>query len=84
MTLQTYIQDKKYIFWYVKDISQLSDTAIIEWIIKYWTWEDLKNIIHMQKQDFKKNYKEIISKPRCNLNKKQRNFISKIINLISL
>lgn len=79
MTLQSYVKDKKYIFWYVKDISKLSDEAIIEWIIKYWTREDLKKIINIKKQDFKKDCKKIISKSRCNLNKKEINFISKLI-----
>jgi len=79
MTLRLYIQDKKYIFWYVKDVSELSDEAIIEWVIKYWTWEDLKKIITIEKQNFKKIFKQIISKPRCNLNKKEINFISKLI-----
>jgi hypothetical protein len=30
MDLQTYIKEKKYIFWYVSDLSKLSDEAIVE------------------------------------------------------
>lgn len=77
--LKDYIKDKKYIFWYVSDLSKLSDNAIIEWIIKYWSWEDLKKVIKMKGINFKEIYTQIISKTRCNLNKKEINFINKIL-----
>lgn len=79
MTLQSYIKDKKYIFWWVSDLEKLSDEAIVEWIIKYWTWEDLKYIIKNKNLDFKQKYKSIISKKRCNLSPKEINFIDKLL-----
>ncbi|MDD2487622.1 MAG: hypothetical protein PHS92_04615 [Candidatus Gracilibacteria bacterium] len=80
ITLQTYIKDKKYIFWYIRDISELSDEAIVEGIIKYGTWEDMKMLIKDKREILDKNYKNIISKSRCNLNKREINFINNILS----
>lgn len=78
MTLQSYISDKKYICWYVSDIEKLSDDAIIEWIIKYGTWEDLKYVISTKKDIFKNYIKNLWDKKRINLSKKELNFITKL------
>jgi hypothetical protein len=78
-SLQAFVQDKKYIFWWVWDCSKLSDEAIIEWIIKYGKWEDLIKIINSNSEKFSQDYKKIISKKRCNLNLKEINFINKIL-----
>lgn len=78
MTLQEYISDKKYLFWYVSDTSELSDEIIIEHIIRYWTWEDLKFALKTDK-NFALHFENILSKKRCDLTAKQINFISLIL-----
>lgn len=79
MTLQSYIQDKKYLFWYVSDTTSLSDESIIEAIIKYGTWQDIKNLIKIQESTIKKQYLSIIRKPRCNLNQREMCFMNKLL-----
>lgn len=79
MTLQSYIQDKKYLFWYVSDTTSLSDESIIEAIIKYGTWQDIKNLIKIQESTIKKQYLSIIQKPRCNLNQREIHFMNKVL-----
>ncbi len=77
--LQEFIKDKKYIFWWVWELNKLSEEAITEWIIKYWTWEDLKELIEFKSINFVDNYQKLISKKRCNLSLKEKNFINKLI-----
>lgn len=78
-TLQEFIKNKKYMFWGVWDLNKLSDEVIIEWIIKYGKWTDLKKTINFDSKKFSSDYKKIISKKRCNLNKKEINFMDKLL-----
>jgi hypothetical protein len=79
MTLQSYIQNKKYLFWYTPQLDSLSDEAIIESIIKYGTWEDLTHMIHIQKPTIKEQYQQLITKSRCNLTQKEIHFMNKLL-----
>lgn len=80
--LRTFIQNRKYIFWYVSDIEHLSKDAILEWIIQYGDWNDLKEIYNLLgKKDFVDTYKNIVHKKRVNIGKVEMNFIDKFITI---
>jgi hypothetical protein len=79
-SLHTFIQDRKYIFWYVSRIEQLSKDAILEWIIRYGDWGDLREIYRLLgKDEFMAIYRNITRKKRINLDKVEVNFIDKFI-----
>ena len=45
MTVQNYIKKKPYLLWYIKDYDQLSDSAVLEAVLNYGTWEDVQVVI---------------------------------------
>ncbi|MDD2565488.1 MAG: hypothetical protein PHZ26_02740 [Candidatus Gracilibacteria bacterium] len=78
--LKEYLETRKSIFWYIKDINSLSDEAILEGIIKYGDWIDLKEIFKIfGKEEFKKIYDNLLNKKRTNLEKIEINFIDLFI-----
>jgi len=45
MTLQKFIKNKSYLVWYVKNPTKLSDEAIVEAVINYGDFDDVKKMI---------------------------------------
>jgi len=63
------------IFWDVKNIETLSDTAIAERLLSHGNMEQLRNI-SKEKIPFSNIFEEIKTKKRRNLSKKTINFIN--------
>jgi len=63
------------IFWDVRDINTLSDTAIVERILSHGNMEQLRNI-SQEKIPFSNIFEEIKTRRRRNLSKKTINFIN--------
>ena len=47
MSIESFLQNKKPLFWYVKDIHRLSDNAIIEGVLNYGDWQDVQDMIEV-------------------------------------
>lgn len=45
MTIQEFTKKRPYLFWYVKDLSELSENAVVEGVLNYGTWEDVQELI---------------------------------------
>jgi len=45
MTIQQFIQKKPYLVWYVQNPEKLSDEAVVEAVINYGDFDDVKKII---------------------------------------
>jgi len=44
MTLQTFIKKRPQLIWYVKNYDHLNDEAIVESVLNYGDWDDVKKI----------------------------------------
>lgn len=78
--LYKYLSHRKYIFRYIKDLSTLSDYAILESVIKYWEREDIKYLKnYLWKQKFIETYQLLKSKKISNIDHKDINFIDNYI-----
>ena len=45
MTIKEFIKKRKYLVWYVKDVTRLSDEAIVEAVLNYGNWDDVQKMI---------------------------------------
>jgi hypothetical protein len=45
MTINDFIKKRPYLVWYVKDLGQLSPEAIVEAVLNYGDWDDVKKMI---------------------------------------
>lgn len=48
MFIQDIIKQKPYLAWYVKDPGQLSDESVLEHVLNYGNWEDVKTYIRIK------------------------------------
>ena len=45
MTLGNFAKKRKYLFWYVKDPGKLSEEAVVEGVLNYGDFDDVKKLI---------------------------------------
>lgn len=45
MTINEFIEKRKYLVWYVKDVTKLNNEAIVEAVLNYGNWEDVQGLI---------------------------------------
>lgn len=45
MTLKQFIKNKSYLNWHVKDLDRLSNEAIVEAVLNYGDFDDVKKVI---------------------------------------
>ena len=51
MSTQDIIKKKPYLAWYVKDPSQLTDQSVLEHVLNYGDWDDVKTYIKIKGLD---------------------------------
>lgn len=78
MTIQNFIKKRPYLIWYTKNFENLSKEAIVEAVLNYGDWNDVKKLISslgikMVARIFKKQTK-----------RKRVNYDSKIVNYFYL
>lgn len=44
MTLQNFIKKRRYLVWYVKNPENLSQEAVVEAVLNYGNWDDVKKL----------------------------------------
>jgi len=75
LSAQEYIKSQPHLVWYVKDYASLSDAVILESILNYGTWQDVKTIeAILTPEKIRKLYQEIANKKRTNLKPKTKNY----------
>jgi hypothetical protein len=47
MTIESFVKEKPYLFWYIKDVSGLSNDSIIEHTLNYGDFDDFKKILEI-------------------------------------
>ena len=45
MTLRKFIKARPYLFWYVRDLDKLSEEAVVESVLNYGDFDDVKKLI---------------------------------------
>ena len=45
MDIKEFAKKHKYLFWYIKDTDKLSEESIVEHVLNYGDWEDVKELI---------------------------------------
>ncbi|MBU2218966.1 hypothetical protein KJ750_01620 [Patescibacteria group bacterium] len=81
LEIQKFIKQRPYLVWYVKDPSRLNDEAIVEHVLNYGNWEDVRKMIDILgvKKTAKIFFKQVKQK-RCNYHKKTKNYFTLYFN----
>lgn len=45
MTINQFIKKRPYLIWYVKDLSKLDESSIVEHVLNYGDWDDVREMI---------------------------------------
>lgn len=76
------INQNKELFWDITDFKNLWDEAIEERFIKYWDWQNIKDVINIfWDEHFKEVYIKIRDKKRSDLWKKTITFFNLYLNV---
>jgi hypothetical protein len=81
MTIQTYAQNKPYLFWSTNNIAHLSDEAVVEGILERGDFDDVQKIIKiMGINKVSKIFFHLTGKKRNNLSPKTINYFKLYFN----
>ena len=81
-TKEDLIIENKELFWDIWNLSSLNDLSIEERFLKYWNWNNIKDLISLYWiEKFRENYFYIRDKKRSNLSKKTINFFNLYLNV---
>ncbi len=45
MTLASFLKKRKYLIWYVKDITKVNEASAVEAVLNYGNWDDVQQLI---------------------------------------
>lgn len=77
MTIKEFIKKRKYLVWYVKDVTKLNNEAIVEAVLNYGNWEDVKGLIKLLGiKEVARIFKSQVERPRVNYNPMTVNYFS--------
>ena len=80
MTINDFIKKRPYLVWYTKNLEHLSEEAIVESVLNFGDWNDVKEMISIL--GIKRVAK--IFRKQTNPRKKRINYDSKIVNYFKL
>ncbi|MDD5752966.1 MAG: hypothetical protein PHI45_02700 [Candidatus Pacebacteria bacterium] len=78
MTIQEFIKERKYLFWYIKDLESLSKESIVEHVLNYGNWKDFKELASIMGID------EVARIFRSQAQKERNNYRPKVKNYFNL
>jgi len=47
MEIRNFVQKKPYLFWYIRDLDNLSEEAIVEAVLNFGNWQDTQELIEI-------------------------------------
>ena len=47
MEIRNFVQKKPYLFWYIRDLDNLSEEAIVEVVLNFGNWQDTQELIEI-------------------------------------
>ena len=75
MTLKTFIKKRKHLIWYTKDFENLSKEAIVESILNYGNFKDVKELFTiLDIKNVAKIFYKQIKRKRCNYRPEIKNY----------
>ena len=78
MTIESFVKERPYLFWYIKDPTGLSKESIVEHVLNYGDFNDFKKILEIMGID------EVGKIFRGQLEKKRVNYRPEIKNYFTL
>ncbi|MDD5013089.1 MAG: hypothetical protein PHD93_01665 [Candidatus Pacebacteria bacterium] len=78
MTIQEFTKERKYLFWYIKDLESLSKESIVEHVLNYGNWKDFKELTSIMGID------EVARIFRVQAQKQRNNYRPKVKNYFNL
>jgi hypothetical protein len=78
MTIESFVKEKPYLFWYIKDLEGLSRESIVEHVLNYGDFDDFKKTVEIMGID------EIAEIFRKQLENKRINYRPEIKNYFTL
>ncbi len=81
MTIHDFIKKRPYLVWYVKNINELSEQAIVEAVLNYGNFKDVKKMINIL--GIKKTaaiFRKQIKQKRCNYYPEIKNYFTLYFN----
>ena len=77
MTIHDFIKKRPYLIWYTKNYDKLSPEAIVEAVLNYGDWDDVKEMLKILgvKKTASIFYKQM-GQRRCNYHKKSKNYFN--------
>ncbi len=77
MRAQDIIKNKPYLIWYTKNYDNLNDEAVVEAVLNYGDWEDVKKLFKvMGIKQVAKVFKQYAFRPRTNYLPDVRNYFN--------
>lgn len=77
MSIKSFIKERPYLVWYTKNYDNLSDEAIVEAVLNYGNFKDVKEIINIlgisRTADI---FRKKTTQKRCNLRPEIKNYFS--------
>ena len=81
LAIQKFIKQRPYLVWYVKDPSHLNDEAIVEHVLNYGNWEDVRKMIDiLGVKKTAKIFSQQVKQKRCNYHKKTKSYFTLYFN----
>lgn len=79
--IQKFIKQRPYLVWYVKDPNRLNDEAIVEHVLNYGNWEDVRKMIDiLGVKKTAKIFSKQAKQKRCNYHKKTKSYFTLYFN----
>lgn len=77
MTLKDFIKKRRSLVWYVKEPENLSSEAIVEAVLNYGDWDDVKKLFSILGiTETAKIFKKQVSQKRCLYRERTKNYFS--------
>jgi hypothetical protein len=81
MTINSFVKEKPYLFWYIKDLDGLSNESIVENVLNYGDFDDFKKIIEiMGINDVSQIFRKQIENKRSNYRPEVKNYFTLYFN----
>ena len=81
MTIESFVKEKPYLFWYIKDISGLSKESVVEHTLNYGDFDDFKKILEiMGIESVAQIFRKQLENKRTNYRPEVKNYFTLYFN----
>jgi hypothetical protein len=81
MTIESFVKEKPYLFWYIKDTDGLSRESIVEHVLNYGDFDDFKKILEiMGMEKVAEIFRKQSKNARCNYRPEVKNYFTLYFN----